>query len=58
MLNKESQWDVVCDSCNGTRFVGVAQSGDGFDFIECEKCHGTGTVTVIQYGFAKEDDDE
>ncbi len=58
MFHKESQWEAICDACNGTRFIGVAESGEGFDFIECEKCHGTGYVSVIQFGFAKEDDDE
>lgn len=58
MFHKESQWEAVCDVCNGTRFVGITQHDEGFDFIECEKCHGTGYVSVIQFGFAKEDDDE
>lgn len=58
MFHKESQWEVVCDECNGTRFIGVAQKDEGFEFIECEKCHGTGYVSVIQYGFSKEDDED
>ncbi len=58
MLKKESQWEVECDICKGTRFIGIAENTDGFDFIECEKCHGTGKISVIQYGFAKEEDDE
>ena len=58
MLQKEYQRDIVCDACNGTRFVGVTKNGDGFDFIECEKCQGTGHVSVAQYGFSNEEDEE
>lgn len=58
MLRKESEWEVPCDVCKGTRYTGVEQGGDGYEFIECEKCHGTGHVSVIQFGFSKEDDDE
>lgn len=58
MLKKESEWEVVCDACNGSRFTGVTHGDDGFDFIECEKCHGSGHVSVIQYGLTKEDDED
>ena len=57
MFHKESQWEVVCDSCHGTRFVGVTQNNEGYEFIECEKCHGTGYVSVIQFGFSGEDEE-
>ncbi len=57
MLKKEFQWEAVCDACHGTRFVGVAENGDGFDFIECEKCHGTGYVSVIQFGLTKDEEE-
>jgi len=58
MLQREYQRDIVCDACNGTRFVGVLKSGDGFDFIDCEKCHGTGYLQVVQYGFTDEEEEE
>jgi DnaJ-class molecular chaperone len=58
MLQKEYQRDIVCDACNGTRFIGVTKSGDGFDFIECEKCQGTGHLSEVQYGFSKEEEED
>ena len=58
MLQKEYQGDIICDVCNGTRYVGVMNSGIGFEFIECEKCRGTGHLTAVQYGFTKEDEEE
>jgi len=58
MLQKEYQDDIVCDACSGTRYVGVTNNGDGFEFIECEKCRGTGHLSVVQYGSSGEDDDE
>ncbi len=58
MFRKESEWEVICDVCNGTCFVGVTQREKGYEFIECEKCHGTGRVPVTQYGFSTDDDDE
>ena len=58
MFHKESQWEVVCDVCNGTRFIGVARKGEEFEFIECEKCHGTGYISVIQFGFSGDDEEE
>jgi DnaJ-class molecular chaperone len=58
MLQKEYQRDIVCDACNGTRFVGVMKNSDGFDFIDCEKCQGTGYLQVVQYGFPDEEEEE
>ncbi len=58
MLQKEYPHDAVCDICNGTRFIGVAKKDDGFEFIECEKCRGTGHLSLIQFGFTKDEDDE
>lgn len=57
-FRKEAEWEEVCNVCNGSRYVGVMQNGDGFDFIECEKCHGTGYIMTMQYGFSKDDNDE
>ena len=58
MFRKETQWESECDVCHGTKYVGVIQKGDGYEFIECEKCHGTGVIQVYQYGFSKDEDDE
>ncbi len=58
MFHKESQWEVVCDACNGTRYVGVIQKDENIEFIECEKCHGAGYISVIQYGFSGEEDED
>jgi DnaJ-class molecular chaperone len=58
MLQKEYQRDIVCDVCNGTRFVGIVKNSDGFEFIECEKCRGTGHISEIQYGFSNEEDED
>ena len=58
MLQNEYQSDVICDICNGTRFIGITKNNDGFEFIECEKCQGTGHLSSIQFSLTKDEDDE
>ncbi len=58
MLQKGLQYDMNCDACNGTRYIGVERNGEGFDLIECEKCHGTGRLLATQFRFTDDEEEE